>query len=215
MLLAQSEHEPRRKHLIRYYHWWNDPDHAGAIDEMWPDYQTTISNNQRVKVAEGTIFWPEGGETMRPQQLLNTMRDRTLQLQMGPDVSYSHLDSLRDSSPMKVVRSKHSLVHTAKRLHNCAAGYHDRILARNCVFVVMENEAGKPIALGKADLRRGRAAPIWGEIKETCNRRASAEIRSTFSGFLPSIVRWYASKSLSETCNDEKPENGEHSVTGR
>ena len=133
---------------------------------------------------------------MRPQQLLNALRERTRQVQMGPDVPYSHLDPLRDSGLMKVVRSKYSLTDTAKRLRNCAASYHDKIFARRCVFVVLENMNGKPIALGKADLPRGEEAPRWGEIKETSNQRPSADTRAAFADFLPSIARWWKDRRL-------------------
>lgn len=98
---------------------------------------------------------------------------------------------MNDLRPQPSQSSKHGLEDVAKHLRNCAAGYHDRIDARQCVFVALENETGKPVALGKADLRAGGAAPQWSEIKETSNRRASAESRSKFDAFSPSIARWW------------------------
>ena len=174
--------------------------HVGSLDELWPNrirlrraWCAVILSARLDSLVdlEGAIHWPEGGERLRPQQLLNAMREQTPG-QMGPDVPYSHLDPLRDSGlTAKVVRSKYSLTDTAKRLRNCAASYHDKIFARRCVFVVLENMNGKPIALGKADLPRGDAAPRWGEIKEASNRRPSADTRAAFAGFLPSIARWW------------------------
>ena len=102
MLLALNEEEPRRQHLIRYQHWWNDPDHAGSLDELWPD---ATYDHGHIRAPEGTIDWPDGGESMRPQQLLNAMREGTRLKQLGPNVLYSYLDSLRDSGLLKVIRS--------------------------------------------------------------------------------------------------------------
>lgn len=83
LLVGKGDDCPQRKHLIRFHRYWNDADHAGALDELvdqarlWP---LNVNLNQYV--------WPTGGDEMQPQQLLAALRQANLNRFMGPDVRY-------------------------------------------------------------------------------------------------------------------------------
>jgi hypothetical protein len=79
-LLRASEDCPPRQHLFRHRVWWDNDNHANALDELvrslqiWKDLEDY--EGQR-NLDEFQLFWPVGGEAMHPVQLLNALREMT------------------------------------------------------------------------------------------------------------------------------------------
>jgi hypothetical protein len=119
-LLSLDAQDGRQQQLIRFSAWWDDADNAILLDELCPP-----------------VFqhrdWPVDGATMRPARLLRSMREAKAERQRAgysPDVQYSHLDTLPDFGPMRVIRSRNATLAVGRELRNCAGGY-SRQIERN------------------------------------------------------------------------------------
>jgi hypothetical protein len=64
-ILSQNKECPVRKHLIRYHAWWNDNDHANALDEL----------EMAIDKIDYGMEWPDDWDRLTPPTLLRRMRE--------------------------------------------------------------------------------------------------------------------------------------------
>ena len=126
---------PLFKHFVRYAAWWVDPANANVLDDLDRArvlFECTIQTIHQTEDGKTrwAQAWPEGGESMQPPTLLNRMRELERLRQLGPDVHYSLLDSLKDPTAepssthvLRILRSKHTVAKVSKELNNCALSY--------------------------------------------------------------------------------------------
>ena len=125
-ILALGAESPQRQHLITHSKWWDDGDHANALDEL---------------VAPGSD-WPEGGETLPPPTLLRRLRESAVLRRLGPDVRFTHLDAVKDppadgDASLRVLRSSHEIERVGKELRNCAGSYGNRVRRGSYALVAL------------------------------------------------------------------------------
>lgn len=170
-IMSQNESCPQRQHLLRYREYYMNPDHIGSLD-----------------VIAGTILrsygWPEGGASMVPKRLLEEIEIH----EYGPDVKLDHLDQLPDKGRLRVLRSAHAIHRVGKALRNCADMYIERAVQKKGLFVVLENENGKEVALGWYRLEKPWSG--WAEICKARNQSPSQEIIDSFAKYSDTIEDW-------------------------
>jgi hypothetical protein len=122
------------------------------------------------------------------------MRELERLHQLGPDVHYSHLDSLKDPTAepssahvLRVLRSKHTIAKVSKELNNCAMSYATRVERGKYVLVAIVDATGKAKAL--AGYRPGDES--WShEPVEKNNVSASEETCALFDDYLSVLTAW-------------------------
>ena len=202
--ILESGHEsPPCKHLVRFATFWGDVDHVDVLDELeaaadW--YRAWRHNSSPETSRRWSEGWPDGGEAMPPQMLLNCMRELERQRQLGPDVRYQHLDGLADPIPepngeqkLRVLRSKHDVARAAKELRNCALSYADRVQAGQYVLVAMVSSTGCAEALAGFQRTAGNRehSQTWNHRPvEKNNRPASESMLNLFNSYLPALSDW-------------------------
>ena len=196
-VLAMDRESPPFKHFVRYAAWWVDPANAHVLDELDRAralFECTIHQTEDGKTRWAQA-WPEGGESMQPLTLLNRMRElKRLHLQLGPDVHYSHLDSLKDpiaqpssAHGLRVLRSKHTIAKVSKELNNCAMSYATLVERGKYVLVAIVDATGKAKAL--AGYKPGDE--YWShEPVEKNNVIASEETCELFDDYLSMLTAW-------------------------
>ena len=174
-ILALGAESPQRQHLITHSKWWDDGDHANALDEL---------------VAPESD-WPEDGETLPPPTLLRRLRESAELRRLGPDMRFTHLDAIKDppadgDASLRVLRSSHEIERVGKELRNCAGSYGDRVRRGSYALVALfKGDKVKALA-GYA--RGGRS---WNhKAVGSCNRNASKEVKARFDTFLPTLCEW-------------------------
>ena len=183
-ILALGAESPQRQHLITHSKWWDDGDHANALDEL---------------VAPESD-WPEDGETLPPPTLLRRLRESAELRRLGPDMRFTHLDAIKDppadgDASLRVLRSSHEIERVGKELHNCAGSYARRVRSGNYALVALF-KGDKVEAL--AGYARGRNS--WDHMPvASCNRNASKEFKARFDTFLPTLREWSNSTQGRET----------------
>ena len=137
----------------------------------------------------------------QPITLLRRLRELETTRLAGPEVHFAHLDSLADGpinahgEQMQVLRSKHAIIQTAKRLRNCAAGYATRVKKNQYVLVsLVDTRTGAPKALGGVAVvlklgasipcEFGESGPNWHQIVEQSNEAPSLATQTAFANFV-------------------------------
>ncbi len=136
----------------------------------------------------------------KPMTLLRRVRELQIARLTGPEVRFTHLDSLADGpinacgEQLQVLRSKYAIIETAKRLRNCAASFATRVENKQYVLVsLVDTETGVPKALGGANVSRiGNGnqrvvSEFWDQVVERSNREPSPATQTAFDAYLPSI----------------------------
>jgi len=177
-VLSQSETSVQRRHLLRYRHYWNNPNNIGSLQEAVLTF--------------GEEVWAKLGDELPPPQQLT----KKLQL-LETGAGFLHLQTLPDRGRIRVLRSKARIIETGQRLHNCLAStYMDQyamgIEQKRLVLVCLYGNNGKPFAVGNYNLT-GR---LWEEVKETCNHYPSMETRAAFSEYENDVLRPWISKGM-------------------
>ena len=193
-VLAMDRESPPFKHFVRYAAWWVDPANAHVLDEL----DRTRARFEFAEPRRWAQIWPEGGESMQPPMLLNRMRDNYRELerlrQLGPDVHYSHLDSLKDPTAepssahaLRVLRNRHTVAKVSKELNNCAMSYAKWVERGKYVLVAIVDATGKAKAL--AGYKPGDE--YWShEPVEKNNVIASEETCELFDDYLSMLTAW-------------------------
>jgi len=176
-LLMNEDTCPRRQHVFSNYHFWNDPDNIGSIDEIirWNEHR----------------FWPEESQSMSPRQLLNALREHERERMMGPNIRFTYLDELPDKGRLKVLRSSHAIHRAADQLKNCASSYIDDVEMMKAILILLEDNNGKAVALGLHPLRGEWTQEGWEQICEASSRQPSKESMDKFHGYSKIFRRWH------------------------
>jgi hypothetical protein len=66
IIWSQDNHGPQRRHFLKYYDYWNNPDTNGFIDEIAP--------RAAVNLGRENYFWPLDADEMRPDDFLHQLR---------------------------------------------------------------------------------------------------------------------------------------------
>ena len=187
---------PPFKHFVRYAAWWVDPANAHVLDELDRAralFECTIHQTEDDKTRWAQA-WPEGGESMRPLTLLNRMRELNLLRQLGPDVHYSHLDSLKDpiaqpssAHVLRVLRNRHTIAKVSKELNNCAMSYAKWVERGKYVLVAIVDATGKAKAL--AGYEPGDESWSHAPVEKN-NVSASVETCALFDDYLSVLTAW-------------------------
>ena len=109
----------------------------------------TISSMPWMKSLFDQDGWDKlGGNLPPPKQLW-----KELGLVQG---SFAHLENLPDHGHLRVLRNKFQIVEAGKKLHNCLrhdSGYVKRVEQKEILLVCLDDDNGKPIAVGSTSLR--------------------------------------------------------------
>jgi hypothetical protein len=189
-VLAMDRESPPFKHFVRYAAWWVDPANAHVLDEL----DRTRARFECAEPRRWEIIWPEGGESMQPPMLLNRMRELERLHQLGPDVHYSHLDSLKDPTAqpssahaLRVLRNRHTVAKVSKELNNCAMSYATLIERGKYVLVAIVDATGNAKAL--AGYRPGDESWSHRPVEKN-NVSASVETCALFDDYLSVLTAW-------------------------
>ena len=199
-ILMMDRESPLFKHFVRYAAWWGDPANANVLDELDRARELFESTHPRQghqtedDKTRWAQAWPVGGESMQPPTLLNRMRELERLRQLGPDVHYSLLDSLKDPTAepssthvLRILRSKHTVAKVSKELNNCALSYATWVERGGYVLVAIFDVTGKAKAL--AGYRPG--AESWDhEPVEKNNVSAPGEMCVLFDDYLSVLTAW-------------------------
>ena len=136
----------------------------------------------------------------KPITLLRRVRELQTARLSGPDVHFTHLDSLADGpinacgEQLQVLRSKYAIIETAKRLRNCAASFATRVKDKRYVLVsLVDTKTGAPKALGGANVshigndNQRVVSDFWDQVVEHSNKTPSPATQAAFDAYLPSI----------------------------
>ena len=182
--ILEGTGEKNRVHLIRYRDWWNDLDHANALDEI-------VS---RVRA------WPHGGEGMPPPRLLNLLREARRKKTLLPNIRLGHLDDLSDEpatlegTALRVLRDGETVLNVADQLHNCAANYWRRCCDKQYILAALFDVAGRPLVL--AGYKADRCSWSVDQILANWNKQPAPERRERLERFLDTILRWSQQQAL-------------------
>ena len=182
-ILALEESSPVRQHLLRFKDYWNDAQHANALDELLDGGAAPLD------------VWPEGGELMEPRTLLKRLQQARRVRALGANRHYAHLDALEDGPvgadglQLRVLRSWYSIAAVAETMRNCAASYDRRVAEGNYALVALfDTTTDQPLALaGFAAKHFGNFAvhPQWDHRPVLSrNRTAPKEMHERFDAFL-------------------------------
>jgi len=158
-LLSRPTTSLQRQHLVRYHDYWNNPDsirHAMAEDLFDHDGWDKL-----------------GGNLPPPKQLW-----KELGLVAG---CFSHLENLPDHGRLHVLRNKFQIINAGKKLHNCLrhdSCYVERVEQKDILLVCMNDDNGKPIAVGEYPLRTR-----WTQMEEISCESPSENTKSAFSEY--------------------------------
>ena len=189
LLLSSDEGSPQRRHLLRFSNYWNNVDTVGALHEIAEEalkWKRMTSSRE----ADDDYLWPDNGDEMKPNQLLNALRNAALERMHGPNVSFDFLNPLTDAASIRILQTKHEIIRAGEHLHNCAHLYAEAVEQERTILAALDGANGKPIALAQYEIL-GNSRGQWQEIKEHNNRSPSHSVIRQYEDYLPIIRRWH------------------------
>ncbi|KAJ1458122.1 hypothetical protein M885DRAFT_614804 [Pelagophyceae sp. CCMP2097] len=194
-LLGLDDQDARRRHLLRHHAAWDHAVNGKCLDEL--------------RDCGGFVNIP-GFADAEPQQLIEELRVRkssgeepeapevpevpeVSEVPDGADEYYKHLDGLRDSSELVVLRAD---LGDGRKLHSCVA--YPSVESRNRVVVMLRDAAGEAMALGEFDVSTSH----WSSIREA-QGPATEETRAALTGYTAAIQAWRAPSKQADTDAEE------------
>ena len=181
-ILSLPEGNVVRAHLIRHRCWWNDLEHANALDEL----------DMTHRVGQRPPLWPEGGEGLHPRRLLQVLRRAR---SFGPHVRFDFLKDLidgaveADGQQLRVLRDSDSVRDVAERLRNCAPYYIGRCARGAYILVALFDARGRPKALGGYQ-RQGWRTWSVDQVVGHNNTDPASNVLQMFTVYVAVVQRW-------------------------
>ena len=166
------------------------------LREMSPAQLRHLVEHARRVVPRLPLRWPDGGEGMGPDALLDRMCPPTASGRgYDPGIGFDHLDQLPDGAMdhdghvLRVLRDPKTAVDVGEWLDNCAADYTDACQGGRYILVALCDEGGDPYALGGYRYAEGAGWTV-DRVVGRGNAPPGPNVRQKFGEFVPVIRRW-------------------------
>jgi len=172
-LLSRPKSNPQQQHLVRYHDHWNNPNN--------------IQHAMAEKLFEQDGWDKLGGNLPPPKQLWKAL-------------GLAHLANLPDHGRLRVLRNRSQIVNAGEKLHNClrhSSHYVHAVEQKQILLVCMDDDNGKPIAVGQYNLHTS----WWTEIKGKNNDLPTENMKSAFKEFERRIILPWMSNNPSADSN--------------
>ena len=168
------------------------------LREMSPaQLRQSVAHARRV-VPDLPLRWPDGGEAMDPDTLLDRMCPSAASAGgrgYDPGTGFDHLDQLpdgamdRDGHVLRVLRDPKTVADVGEWLDNCAADYTDACQGGRYILVALCDGGGDPYALGGYRYAEGAG---WraDHVVRCGNAPPGPNVRQKFEEFVTVIRRW-------------------------